>query len=76
MQTFIFGLFVLLQTTQATAYKLQVGGEMGVSDEGGYPPSLNRRQHAAPLEVYNKFNLYIIINKITGISNNITCTYI
>jgi hypothetical protein len=38
MQTFIFGLFVLLQTTQATAYKLQVGGEMEVSDEGGYPP--------------------------------------
>jgi hypothetical protein len=38
MQTFIFGLFVLLQATQATAYKLQVGGEMGVSDEGGYPP--------------------------------------
>jgi hypothetical protein len=38
MQTFIFGLFVSLQATQETAYKLQVRGEMGVRDEGGYPP--------------------------------------
>jgi hypothetical protein len=38
MQTFILDCLITSESDSSDSLKLLVGGEMGVSDEGGYPP--------------------------------------